>query len=139
MQDDHKGTLLALVNALEKQIRTWWDICTMEQYLKDNIIVRSLRWEVTPQDGLDDFESMTEWLNFFNGAGLKLQELILKWKQLKMTKLVTKINELHAQLDPIKGSPQWIELNNNISKKLDKVDKGTQKKKVKKFHRHDGL
>lgn len=34
-EDDHKGTLLALRNALEKQVQTWWDICTMEQYIKE--------------------------------------------------------------------------------------------------------
>lgn len=71
MKEDHKGTPLALGNALEKQIGTWWDVCTMEQYIKENIIERNLRWEVTPQDGLDDQESMTEWLDFF-GVGFKL-------------------------------------------------------------------
>lgn len=53
--------------------------------------LRSLRWEVAPQDGLDDLDSMGEWLGFFNGVGLKLQELILQRKKKKMTKLETKI------------------------------------------------
>lgn len=55
-----------------------------------------------------------------------------------MSKLETTINALHAKLDPIKGTQQWIHFNNHISKKLDEVDKDTQKKKVKKFHRDMG-
>lgn len=129
VQDDHKANLNALSNALEKQVRTWWDIFTMEQYVKDNIIVRSLRWEVTPQDGLDDTESMVEWLEFFYGVGFKLQELVLKRK--KMAKLEHLINDLNTKLEPIKGTQQWTDFNSNINKKLDKVDKDTQKKKLK--------
>lgn len=55
---------------VEKQIRTWWNICTFEQYLKDNIIMRSLRWELTPQHGLIDERSMSEWLDFLQGCRL---------------------------------------------------------------------
>lgn len=82
-EDNYDKVMIALSNALEKQLRTWWDINTIEHYLKKKIIIRSLRWEVTPLDGLDDLESMNEWLGFFNGVGLKLQDLILQRKKRK--------------------------------------------------------
>lgn len=138
IEENFKSSLLSLGYALEKQVRTWWDISTMEQYVKDNIIVRSLRWEVTPQDGLDDIDSMTEWLDFFNGVGFKLQQLVLRRKQRKMAKLEGLIKELLTKLDPIKDTQQWTDFNNNISKKLEKIDRDTQKKKVKKYHRDMG-
>lgn len=97
--------------------------------------MRSLIWEVTPQDGLNDIESMAEWLDFSNGVGFKLQELVLSRKQKKMLKLENRITELPNKLDSIKNTQQWIDFNNNINKKLDKIDKDTQKKKVKKCHR----
>lgn len=80
-EENYNGMITALGNALEKQVRTWWDICTIEHYLKEQIIVRSLRWEVAPQNGLDDPESMAEWLRLFNGVVLRLQELILQRKE----------------------------------------------------------
>lgn len=135
IRDDYKTILLSLGNALEKQVRTWWDVCTMEQYLKENITVRSLRWEVTPQDGLDDKESMSEWLDFFNGVSFKLQQLVLNRKRRKMCKLEKSIADLYGKLDPIKDTQQWTDFNTAINAKLDKIDKDTQKKKVKKFHR----
>lgn len=51
-----------------------------------------------------------------------------------MLKLENKINELHSKLDSINNSQQWVDFNNNINKKLDKLDKDMQKKKVKKIH-----
>lgn len=42
------------------------------------------------------------------------------------------------QLDPIKDSQQVTDFNIRIKKKLEKVDKDTQKKKTKKFHRDLG-
>lgn len=85
--EDQSFLLTSLGYALEKQIRTWWDICTFEHYLKEKIIMRNLRWEVKPQNGLNDEASMTEWHNFFNVVGLKLQELVLKRKKQKIKNL----------------------------------------------------
>lgn len=70
--------------------------------MKERIIMQSLRSEESPQDGLDDVEFTTEWLDFFNGVGLKLQELVLKKKRKKMLILEKKIAELKAKVDPIK-------------------------------------
>lgn len=92
--------------------------------------MRSLRLEVTPQDGLDDDESTSEWLDF-NGVGLKLQQLVLARKRKKMTLLEKKITELQGKLDPIKGTQQLINFDHEIKKKLEKVDRETQKKKLK--------
>lgn len=101
---DYNAILSALSNTLEKQVRTWWDIVTFEHYLKENIIMHSIRWEVSPQDGLDDAESSSEWLDFFNWLGFKLQQLVLRRKKRKMISLEKKISELQEKLDPIKGT-----------------------------------
>lgn len=97
--------------------------------------MRSLRWEVNPQDELDDTESTTEWLDFFNGVGIKLQQLVLKRKRKKMALLEKKISDLQGKLDPIKGTQQLINFDNEIKRKLEKIDRETQKKKLKKFRR----
>ena len=134
-QVNYNGAMSALGNTLERQVRTWWDICTLEQYVKDKITIRSLRWEITPQDGLDDPSSIREWFDFFNGVAFKLQDLILLRKKRKMNMLENKINELQAQLDPIKDTQPIIDFNIRTNKRLEKVDKETQKKKIKKYHR----
>lgn len=97
--------------------------------------MQSLRWEVSPQDGLDNIDSTSEWLDFFNGVGFKLQQLISKRKRKKMVLLEKNISELQGKLDPIKGTQQLINFDNEIKKRLEKIDKETQKKKFKKFRR----
>lgn len=134
-QVNYNGAMSALGNTSEKQVRTWWDICTLEQYIKEKIISRSLRWEDTPKDGLDDSGSIQEWFGFFSGVGYKLQELILQRKKRKTANLKLRISDLQQQLDPIKDSQQIIDFNTSVKNRLEKVDRDTQKKKVKKNHR----
>lgn len=66
---------------------------------------------------------------------LAIKQLVLKRKKKKMALLEKKILELKGKLDPIKDTQQIINFNNNIKKKLEKIDKETHKKKLKKFSR----
>ena len=134
-EEDYPGTLKALENLLEKQVKAWWDVFTFEHYNKEGLIFRSLRWEVTPQDGLTDAKYMTEWLSFFNKAGKELQNLVLKRKEIKLALLNEKIQVLRNKLEPIKETSLIKDFNVNMKKKLEKIDRETQKRKVKKFNR----
>lgn len=95
--------------------------------------MQSLTWEVCPQDGRDDIDSTNEWLDFFNDVDFKLQQLRPKKK--KMALLDKKILDLQVKLDPIKGTQQLTNFNNEIKKRLEKTEKETQKKKRKAFCR----
>lgn len=67
--DEDCSTLFKMLeNTLEKQVKTWWDVFTFEHYLRQNLIFRSIRWEVAPQDSLTNKTFMDEWLEFFNNA-----------------------------------------------------------------------
>ena len=52
-----------------------------------------------------------------------------------MILLEKKISEIKEKLVPIKGTTLAINFNNEIKKKLERVDKETQKKKIKKYRR----
>ncbi|XP_073465174.1 NACHT, LRR and PYD domains-containing protein 3-like [Aquarana catesbeiana] len=128
--EDYTGTFKNLENLLEKQIKTWWDVFTFEHYLRENLIFRSLRWEVAPQDGLNEQVFIDEWYEFFNRVGRELQTLVLKRKQIKLSKIKEKITVLQSKLEPIIDSNQMKEFNTNMQKKLEKIDRETQKKKL---------
>lgn len=98
---------------LDKKIRAWWDIVSFEQYLAHNMVPRRLRWEVPPNDGLEDEESMQDWYLFFNKKGIELMEFLLSRKRKKLLIVESTIREL--------------------KKKMEKIDKETQEKKRKKF------
>lgn len=73
-----------------------------------------MRWEIPPQDGLNDKKYMDEWLEFFNKVGRELQGLVLKRKQIKLSMLNEKIKNVQDKLEPIKETNQMKEFNTNI-------------------------
>lgn len=50
---------------MDKQVRTWWDLVTLEKYVGNNMTPRRLRWDVNSNDGLGDKELMDKWYSFF--------------------------------------------------------------------------
>lgn len=74
---------------------------------------------------------MTEWWDFFNGIGFKLQELGLKQKRQKMVLVEKKIADLQGKVDHIKATQQAINFNSEIKRKLKKLDRETQKRNFK--------
>lgn len=77
---DVESLMRKLSHNMEKKVSLWWDIITFKRYIRENIVPRRLMWEVH-LEGLIDQESIDEWLNFFNGKGIKLLRLLLKRKQ----------------------------------------------------------
>lgn len=78
---------------------------------------------------------MKEWLDFFNKVGMELQDLVLTRKQFKLAQVNEQISEIERKLESIKDTNPIIEFNNNMKKKLEKLDREVQKKKVKKYIR----
>lgn len=65
--ESYNKIMRSLGYSLDKQVKTWWDIISLERYLKEGIIVRRLRWDVAPQDALNYQESKEELLNVIIG------------------------------------------------------------------------
>lgn len=63
---DMHGLLKQLKHTLEKQLRVWWDISTLEMYVMEKITPRRLRWDVHPNDGIDNTDLMKDWYSIFN-------------------------------------------------------------------------
>lgn len=89
-----------LKNALDKQIRTWWDVFTLGKYVKDKITPRRLRWDIAPNDGLVDKDLEDEWFSFFNHSERKLLEMLIARKEKKLWLIEANINAIKSKLDP---------------------------------------
>lgn len=64
---DLGGLFMRLKNLTVSEIHAQWDIAFFEQYLSDNIVPRSLWWEISPQKGEMQLD---EWFEYFNVASL---------------------------------------------------------------------
>lgn len=65
-------------HTMDKKINLWWDIITIVQYMKEDIISRKFN------DGLTEEEDIKEWYKFFHGKGKKALIFIKKRKQRRM-------------------------------------------------------
>lgn len=122
----------------EKKIKAWWDIASFEQYTKSKLVPRRLRWDVPPNDGLTDDESIKEWYQFFNNRGQELIDFLLIRKRKKMLLLDKQISELKSLLEPLQNSPDFLRLSGELKNKMVKWDTEVQEKKRNKFIRDSG-
>lgn len=98
-QDMH-GLLKQLKHTLEKQLRVWWDISTLEMYVTEKITPRRLRWDVNPNDAIDNTDLMKDWYSLFNKCEGELLRNIIKRKQFKMRGIESNITEIKNLLLP---------------------------------------
>lgn len=132
---DIESLMRKLGHNMEKKVSLWWDITTFEQYLKDNITPRRLRWDITPNDGILDQESVDDWFKFFNTKGLELLAFLLERKRSKLKTIEAVIAEVKEELDAHKDKAEFITLTTQLNKDLTKKDKEVQQRKSKKYSR----
>lgn len=132
---DISGMFMRLKNLMVSEIHTQWDILFLAQYVTDSMVPRSLRWEVSPQKGETDFQ---DWFQFFNEAGGKLLQFLIKKKNDKLARLDGEIKIIKEKLSPFKDSEEYKEKSMNLRKILEKEETEQKIKKKKKFCRDVG-
>ncbi|XP_040212843.1 uncharacterized protein LOC120943544 [Rana temporaria] len=132
---DLESLMRKLGHNMEKKISLWWDIVTFERYIKDNIVPRRLRWDITPNDGLLDQASIDEWFKFFNIKGSELLMFLLDRKKRKLKLIEQIILEVKEELEAYKDSGDLVRYTTQLNNDLTKKDKEVQHRKRKKYSR----
>lgn len=92
--DDISGCFLRLKNLTITEVHTRCDIAYPEEYVKENMVPRSLRWEVNPQK--EDSE-IAKWFKYFNEAGVNFLKFLIPKKTRKLTLKTILIKEESEQ------------------------------------------
>lgn len=124
-----------LKHNIEKQIRVWWDIATIEMYITEKITPRRLRWDISPNDAVNDKGLMEDWYKFFNDSENALLGKIVIRRRHKLKNIETEILQIRDQLVPFLESREYKEKENKLQEAMTKYDKEIQLKKQKKFRR----
>ena len=125
------GVFMRLKNLMTTEIHLQWDIAFLEQYQKEKLVPRGLRWDIHPQQGDDDLQA---WSRYFNEAGLNLLEFLTGRKKSKLKAIDSEIKTLREQLLPHKTSPEYISLSSNLQGILEKEERDQRFKKQKKIY-----
>lgn len=120
------GLFIRLKNLMVSELHLQWDTAFLEQYAKEKMVPRGLRWDIHPQQDEPDLES---WFKYFNEEGLKLLGFLIDKKQTKLSLIDSEIRELRDKLTPHKTSAEYILLSTNLRNTLEKEEKDQRDKK----------
>lgn len=126
------GLFLRLKNLMVSEIHLEWDIAFLEQYSKDRMVPRGLRWTIHPQQGDLDTET---WFHYFNEAGISLLSFLMDRKRARRSILDKEIKEIRDKLLPHKSTAEYINLSTNLKNHLEKEEREQKTKKQKKYSR----
>lgn len=102
------------------ELRLQWDIAFLEQYIKEQMVPRGLRWEIYPQQGESDLDV---WFKYFNETGIKLLSFLVERKQARLTAMGKEIRDLKDKLTPSIGTPECVSLSTNLRNHLEKEER----------------
>lgn len=129
---DMGGLFVRLKNLMVAEVHGHWDIALLEKYLDDNMVPRSLRFEITPQE---DEIDLPGWYKYFNDVGLDLLRFLIARKRRKLNKLDEEISEVKEKLSLYRESEEYKNKSDNLRKTLEKEDLDQKVKKKKKYMR----
>lgn len=129
------GLFLRLKNVMVSEPHLQWDVAFLKQYVSENMIPRSLRWNVHPQQGETDLDS---WFKYFNEVGINFLGFLSTRKCNRLLLLDREIKELKDELLVHKNSVEYNALSSNLQAHLVKEDKDQKNKKHKKYSRDTG-
>lgn len=124
-----------LEKLMNRELRLWWDVATLEKYLTMKMVPQQLRWSLQIYDGDDSIESKEDWNEFFNQCGLQLISKLVSKKQTQLGTLNQQIESLKLKMEPDINTPEAARLSGNLQKSLEKEDEVIQKRKQKKMQR----
>lgn len=109
-----------------------WDVAFLEKYLDDQMVPRSIRFEITPQDDEVDPQG---WYKYFNDVGLDLLYFLIARKRRKLNKLDEHLVDVKNKLSSYKELDEYKNKSDNLKKILEKEDLDQRSKKKKKYIR----
>lgn len=124
-----------LKHTLEKQLRVWLDVATLETYITAKMTPRRLRWDMHPNDNINDAGLMADWFSLFNKCEGELLQNIVKRRQFKLRMIETNIAEIKGLLVPFASQRDYKDKEKELQEHIKKYDGEIQAKKQKKFKR----
>lgn len=133
--DTVESNFKSLQKMMNKELRLWWDVATLERYLQMKMVPQQLRWSLQIYDGDDSSAAKDDWWQFFNHCGLQLVSKLVTKKQGQLRSISQSIEELQHKLEKDKNTMEFTQLSDNLKKIMEKEDSEIQKRKQRKMMR----
>ncbi|OCT76223.1 hypothetical protein XELAEV_18031425mg [Xenopus laevis] len=118
-----------------KEIKLWWEITTLQNYIKIKRVPRGLRIKKFPAFEVQDKDLMTEWYEALTDSSLKLMGILVTKYQTQQGRLEVEISQLEVTLNAYKDTPDYDKMNKRIVDDLSILERKIMDTKQKKFLR----
>lgn len=85
------GLFLRITNIIVTELHLEWHLAFLEQYSKEPIVPRGLRWDIHPQQGDSEIE---QWFRYFSEAGISFLHFLTEEKRVRLTVIDKEIKDL---------------------------------------------
>ncbi|OCT60421.1 hypothetical protein XELAEV_18046443mg [Xenopus laevis] len=97
-----------------KETKLWWEITTLQNYIKVKRVPRGLRIKKFPAFEVQDKDVMTEWYEALTDCSLKLMGILVTKYQTEQVRLEVEISQLETTLSAYKDTPEYDKMNKRI-------------------------
>lgn len=112
-----------LEQLMAKEIRAYWDITFLTEYISILHIPRGLRIKKFPTSDLFDENFKKEWTDTLDTCSFKLMEILIASKKKETEKLQLDISAIQKDLTTSQTSKGFAELDEKLNRKLDRMEK----------------
>lgn len=133
--DDTTDLCHRLEKSMIKEMRLWWDISTLENYLKVGRIPRGLRIRKFPAFSDISKDFVESWNNTLTACSSKLMELIIDFHTKRHCLIQSDIKRIQLELLNHEAKTDTAELLNEIKYRVNKFEAEVKRTKREKFLR----
>lgn len=108
---------------MAKEIRAFWDIKTLTDYISLKKIPRGLRIKKFPTFEFTDEESKLEWTYALSTCSFKLMNIIIASKQKELDWVQSEMALIQKDLTAQQGAQEYASLDGQLNKRLDKLER----------------
>lgn len=124
-----------LSKLLNKEMKIWWDMVTLEKYLEKELIPQGLLINKEPSFTSTDPTFAERWNFILKRTSFDLMSLIILDHKSQLEKIENEIVSIQEKLEPIKNIPEYKEQAKHIQQILAKNEKEIIDRKRSKFWR----
>ncbi|OCT97616.1 hypothetical protein XELAEV_18009846mg [Xenopus laevis] len=139
ISDDSLGIMMDLFKKFQKlslkELKVWWEISTLENYIEVERVPRGLRLKKFPAFDLQDTDVMQEWYLALSECSFNLMGILIRKYKKEQNRLNIEIEEIKGQLNAYQSMPEYKEREIRMKEELETMEKKIMDNKQQKFLR----
>lgn len=111
-----------LEKVMSKEIRAYWESCTLSEYITSEHVPRGLRIKKFPTFELIDEDHKKRWTDSLSRCSVELMSIIISSKQKEIETLQMEISKIQDDIKPLQGLADFKDLDKVLNERLNRLE-----------------